>query len=48
MAVQWGCHLKVFGQLKDAGITVLVVNDAKTFADVYDSIEMIGKATGNC
>ena len=46
MAVQWGCHLKVFGQLKDAGITVLVVNDSKTFADVYASIEMIGKATG--
>ena len=34
------------GQLKDAGITVLVVNDSKTFADVYASIEMIGKATG--
>jgi iron complex transport system substrate-binding protein len=33
-------------QLKDAGITVLVVNDAKTFEDVYQSIEMIGKATG--
>jgi iron complex transport system substrate-binding protein len=33
-------------QLKDAGITVLVVNDAKTFDDVYHSIEMIGKATG--
>ncbi|OAT74730.1 ABC transporter substrate-binding protein [Parageobacillus thermoglucosidasius] len=33
-------------QLKDAGITVLVVNDAKSFADVYDSIELIGKATG--
>lgn len=33
-------------QLKDAGITVLVVNDAKSFADVYASIELIGKATG--
>ncbi|MBA2873274.1 ABC transporter substrate-binding protein [Thermaerobacillus caldiproteolyticus] len=33
-------------QLKDAGITVLVVNDAKTFDDVYHSIELIGKATG--
>ncbi|GAJ41005.1 ABC transporter substrate-binding protein [Saccharococcus caldoxylosilyticus] len=33
-------------QLKDAGITVLVVNDAKSFADVYHSIELIGKATG--
>jgi iron complex transport system substrate-binding protein len=33
-------------QLKDAGITVLVVNDAKTFDDVYHSIELVGKATG--
>ena len=41
-----GMSSEGFGQLKDAGITVLVVNDAKTFADVYDSIEMIGKATG--
>ena len=32
-------------QLKDAGIAVLVVNDAKNFAEVYDSIGMIGKAT---
>ena len=41
-----GMSSEGFGQLKDAGITVLVVNDSKTFADVYDSIEMIGKATG--
>ena len=41
-----GMSSEGLGQLKDAGITVLVVNDAKTFADVYDSIEMIGKATG--
>ncbi|MDE3840687.1 ABC transporter substrate-binding protein [Bacillus methanolicus] len=33
-------------QLKDAGITVLVVNDAQNFEQVYDSIEMIGTATG--
>jgi iron complex transport system substrate-binding protein len=33
-------------QLRDAGIKVLVVNDAKNFAEVYDSIEMVGKATG--
>jgi iron complex transport system substrate-binding protein len=33
-------------QLRDAGITVLVVNDAKSFEEVYSSIEMIGKATG--
>ena len=41
-----GMSAEGFGQLKDAGITVFVVNDAKNFADVYDSIEMIGKATG--
>ncbi|TCJ03704.1 ABC transporter substrate-binding protein [Cytobacillus praedii] len=33
-------------QLKDAGITVLVVNDAKNFDEVYQSIEMIGTANG--
>ncbi|HJV16940.1 MAG TPA: ABC transporter substrate-binding protein [Bacillales bacterium] len=33
-------------QLKDAGITVLVVNDAQNFKQVYQSIEMIGKAAG--
>nr|WP_295971005.1 helical backbone metal receptor [uncultured Bacillus sp.] len=33
-------------QLRDAGITVLVVNDATSFADVYGAINMIGKATG--
>jgi iron complex transport system substrate-binding protein len=33
-------------QLRDAGIAVLVVNDAKSFEEVYDSIEMIGQATG--
>lgn len=33
-------------QLKDAGITVFVVNDAQNFDQVFDSIEMIGKATG--
>lgn len=33
-------------QLRDAGITVLVVNDAKNFEEVYDSINMIGKASG--
>ena len=33
-------------QLKKMGLTVLVVNDAQNFAKVYDSIEMIGKATG--
>ncbi len=33
-------------QLKDAGIAVLVVNDAQNIDQVYDSIDMIGKATG--
>jgi iron complex transport system substrate-binding protein len=33
-------------QLKDAGITVLVVNDATTFDAVYESITMIGTASG--
>jgi iron complex transport system substrate-binding protein len=33
-------------QLKEMGLTVLVVNDAQNFDQVYDSIEMIGKATG--
>ncbi|MCC2930704.1 ABC transporter substrate-binding protein [Bacillus sp. LBG-1-113] len=33
-------------QLKDAGIPVLTVNDAQSFAEVYKSIEMIGEAAG--
>lgn len=33
-------------QLRDAGLTVLVVNDAVSFEEVYDSITMIGTATG--
>lgn len=33
-------------QLKDAGIPVLIVNDAKSFKEVYMSIEMIGTAIG--
>ena len=33
-------------QLRDAGIAVLVVNDAKSFDKVYESITMIGQATG--
>ncbi|MEH6905991.1 ABC transporter substrate-binding protein [Neobacillus drentensis] len=33
-------------QLKDAGIAVFVVNDAQNFDQVFDSIDMIGKATG--
>ncbi|MBS8267023.1 ABC transporter substrate-binding protein [Mesobacillus boroniphilus] len=33
-------------QLKDAGINVVVVNDAQSFEKVYESIEMIGQAIG--
>ena len=33
-------------QLKDAGVPVLIVNDAKNFDEVYESIEMIGTAGG--
>ncbi|MFJ7848411.1 helical backbone metal receptor [Peribacillus sp. NPDC097206] len=33
-------------QLKDAGIPVIIVNDAKSFKEVYTSIEMIGTAIG--
>jgi iron complex transport system substrate-binding protein len=33
-------------QLRNAGIMVLIVNDAQNFDQVYDSIHMIGKATG--
>ncbi len=33
-------------QIRDAGIDVVVVNDASTFEDVYKSMEMIGQATG--
>lgn len=35
-----------FKQLEDAGIKVVAVNNANSFADVYRSIEMIGKVTG--
>jgi iron complex transport system substrate-binding protein len=33
-------------QLRDSGIIVLIVNDAKSFSEVYESINMIGAATG--
>ncbi|WP_026580704.1 ABC transporter substrate-binding protein [Bacillus sp. J33] len=33
-------------QLRDAGMTVLVVNDAKSFDQVFESIEMVGTAAG--
>ncbi|MGE6630037.1 ABC transporter substrate-binding protein [Bacillus sp. NPDC077027] len=35
-----------FKQLEDAGIQVLTVSDATSFKDVYQSINMIGQATG--
>lgn len=33
-------------QIRDAGIDVVVVNDATSFEDVYKSMDMIGQATG--
>ncbi|MDA7027456.1 ABC transporter substrate-binding protein [Bacillus sp. CLL-7-23] len=33
-------------QLRDAGITVVIVNDATSFEETYQSIKLIGKATG--
>ncbi|WP_062108401.1 ABC transporter substrate-binding protein [Bacillus niameyensis] len=39
----WEAGIK---QIEDSGIKVLVINDAQSFAAVYDSIEMIGKAIG--
>ena len=43
---QWDSSAEGLQQIRDAGITVLVVNDAKNFDEVYKSIEMIGTATG--
>lgn len=37
---------EAFQQFKDLGITVLTVSDAQNFDQVYESFEMIGKATG--
>ncbi|PLT30809.1 ABC transporter substrate-binding protein [Peribacillus deserti] len=40
-------HAEVIKQLKDAGITVVIINSSKnTFDQVYDSIELLGRATG--
>nr|WP_238535146.1 ABC transporter substrate-binding protein [Fictibacillus macauensis] len=33
-------------QLEDAGVKVIVINDAKSFDDTYKTIDMIAKATG--
>ncbi|HEY4551989.1 MAG TPA: ABC transporter substrate-binding protein [Bacillaceae bacterium] len=43
-ASMWEAGLK---QLEDSGITVLVVPDAQSFEKVYETIDMIGKATGH-
>lgn len=34
-------------QLEESGVTVLVVHNAQSFSDTYETIEMIGKATGH-
>lgn len=41
-----GNNMDGIEQLRDSGITVLFVNDATTFEEVYDSIEMISQVTG--
>ncbi|MBS2968702.1 ABC transporter substrate-binding protein [Metabacillus sp. KIGAM252] len=48
LAHESGAHNSADGlkQLKDAGIDVVVVNEAQSFEEVYESMEMIGKATG--
>ncbi len=40
----WESGLK---QLEDSGITVLVVHNAESFDEVYDTIDFIAKATGH-
>lgn len=37
---------KVFDQLRESDITVAVLDEANSFADVYDTIELIAQATG--
>ncbi|WP_409290035.1 ABC transporter substrate-binding protein [Peribacillus sp. SCS-37] len=40
-------HKDVIQKFKDAGITVLIINSSKsTFNQVYDSIKLMGRATG--
>ncbi|MGD6818816.1 ABC transporter substrate-binding protein [Metabacillus sp. 113a] len=48
LAHESGAHNSAEGlkQLRDAGIDVVVVNDAQSFEQVYESMEMIGKAAG--
>lgn len=39
-------HDTILQQYKDAGIKVIVIGSESSFADVYETIELIGKATG--
>ncbi|MTH53058.1 ABC transporter substrate-binding protein [Bacillus mangrovi] len=48
LAHESGAHNSAEGlkQLRDAGIDVVVVNEAQSFDEVYESMEMIGESTG--
>lgn len=39
-------HAEILEQYKKVGINVIVVNDAKSFEDVYKTITLVGTATG--
>ncbi|MGD6779525.1 ABC transporter substrate-binding protein [Sutcliffiella horikoshii] len=39
-------HDTILKQYEEAGISVIVIGSESSFADVYETIEMIGKATG--
>ncbi|WP_173917244.1 ABC transporter substrate-binding protein [Halobacillus sp. Marseille-Q1614] len=40
-------HADILNQFKQAGIDVVVVDDANSFEAVYDNIRLVGKATGS-
>ncbi|MFG6118030.1 ABC transporter substrate-binding protein [Thalassobacillus sp. B23F22_16] len=40
-------HAAVLEQFEEAGIDVVVVDDANSFDGVYDNIQLVGKATGS-
>ncbi|WP_235062599.1 ABC transporter substrate-binding protein [Thalassobacillus devorans] len=40
-------HSAVLQKFKKAGIDVVVVDDATSFEDVYENIQLVGKATGS-
>lgn len=42
----WNNHGEVLEQFTDAGIHVIVIGDDSSFADVYESIELIAEGTG--